>query len=296
MIIKILESQPHIIPEYLKYISDITHELISYETDISPDKIEWIIIRVQIKATSDFIKTMPNLRYIFRVGVWLDNIDLAYCKNNNIKVVNTPWANADAVADIVLWAILSLSRKTNIHKYNRQHRYDYEWNQITSQTIGIVWFGNIGKKIHKRLLAFGAQKFLIYDPFLSAKIVSKYTWCIYIDKLDNLTLQADIITLHLPLTTDTYHIISSGSLANAKPNLKLINTSRGGIIDEKALYKFLSANIWAWAMIDVWESEPSFDWIVNDLMKLPNFILTPHIWAMTTEATKNMHYFSELDG
>lgn len=295
MIIKILESKPHIVPEYLEYISKAGHELVSYETQIDPEKIDGIIIRSQIKATAEFIKTMPNLKYIFRVGVWLDGVDLWYCRENNIKVVNTPGANADAVADLVLWSMLSLSRKTNIRQYDRQHRYDYEWDQIASQTIWIVWFGNIGKKIYNRCKWFGATKFLIYDPFLTADQVSEYTWCIYIDKLDNLTSQADIITLHLPLTDDTRHIISADTFAKAKSNLKLINTSRGWIVNEDALYKFLQANPSAWSMVDVRESEPGLDWIISDLMKLPNFILTPHIWAMTTQATQNMHYFRELD-
>lgn len=293
MIIKILESKPHIEPEYLSYITN--HELVPFEKEISPELIEWIIIRSQIKANAELLKTMPNLKYIFRVGVGLDGVDLPYCRENDIKVINTPGANADAVADLVVRWILTLLRRTNLKKYNRQDRYDYEWDEPSDQKIWIVGFGNIGKKIYKRLLGFGVKEFLIYDPFLTEDQVSEYNWCIYIDKLDSLTSEADVLTLHLPLTDDTRHIISKHTFAKAKSNLKIINTSRWGIIDENALYEFLKQNPKAGAYMDVWEAEPKLEWIINELIALDNFVLTPHIGAMTTQATKNMHYFKELE-
>ena len=289
----ILEQEPHIVREYLNYLTQAGHELIDDpNTDLG--QIDGIIIRSQIHVDTTLLDQYPNLRYVCRVWVGLDKVDMQACKNRNITVLNTPWANANAVADLVLWAMLTLSRNVESINHDWHRRYYYEGNELDSQVIGIVWFGNIWRRVYQRLRGFGTTQFVIYDPYVDVNMIASYEWCSLVTDIADVVRQSDIITMHLPLSDDTKYIINQSLFTEAKPTLKLINTSRWWIINESDLYDFLKLNPQASAMMDVWEVEPDFNEIITKLQQLPNFVLTPHIGAMTYQATKMMHYFKEI--
>lgn len=289
MRIAVLESAPQIEPSYLSYLIEAWHELI-FDTQ-QKVWIQAIIIRSSINADQTLIESYPDLKAILRVGVGTDNIDVNYATSKNIKIINTPWANADAVADLVVRAMLSLARYTYQEEHSISNRFIYLGNELSSQTIAIFGFGNIGKKVYQRLKAFWTTQFLIYDPYISAEQIESFEWCTKIQHTSEAMPVADTITLHLPLTPETRNFIWAPELKQAQTHLKIINAARGGIVDEHALKTFLENNKKAWAFFDVWTSEPDFDTTIKELMRLPNFILKPHIGAMTVEANKNMHRF-----
>lgn len=291
---KILENTPHITTEYLAYLTQAGHQLIWFEQEYDNNLIDWIIIRSQIKADKALIDRYPHLKYICRIWVGLDGVDMDYAKSKWIQVLNTPWANSNAVADLVLWGMLTLSRNVEHIDTDWQNRYNYEWEELDSLTVWIIWFGNIWRRVHQRLCGFGVKNFKIYDPFLDIATVESHAWCHLVTTVQEVLEQCDMVTLHLPLIETTKNLINTQLLEKAPTHIKIINTSRWWIINESDLYNFLQTHPEAAAMVDVWEWEPAMTDQVRLLQTLPNFVLTPHIGAMTKQATKMMHYFREL--
>ena len=173
MNIKILEDYPDIKIEYLEYLRKWNRIFWLYEW-CDNEKIEAIIIRSWIKVDRKLLEEYSNLKFVCRVWVWLDNIDLKECKKREIKVINTPSANADSVADLVIWGILNLSRNLSIWYQWIENRFEYMWREITWKTVSIVWFGNIWKKVYSRLKWFWVKEFFIYDPFINSEEIEKY--------------------------------------------------------------------------------------------------------------------------
>ncbi|MCS6983427.1 MAG: hypothetical protein NZL83_04585 [Candidatus Absconditabacterales bacterium] len=290
----ILEPSPAIQKDWISLIGFPESYDIFYagEKNVDIDSVVGVVVRSGITVNRELIDTYPSLRYICRVGVGIENIDTIYAKEKNIAVINTPGANANAVADLVLLGILYLQRKMYICERSYEKRFSYLGHELSTQTVGILGFGNIGKKIYQRLLAFGVTNFLIYDPYLSSDIVSSFQYCNKKNTIEEVFGKSNIISLHLPLTPETRLLIHADVLSLTKNDLCLINTSRGGIVDEDALYSFLCKNRDASAFFDVREEEPNLGPKISQLLTLPNFLLTPHIGAMTHEANKNMHIFT----
>jgi D-3-phosphoglycerate dehydrogenase len=247
-------------------------------------KYDGLMIRSRTKAYEDVIKAgaKGNLKVIGRAGIGVDNIDIKACANSNIKVVNAPTGATQSVAELTITYMLSLSR--NISKADSSMKKG-EWikkklmgTEIFEKTLGLIGCGNIGKITAKYAIAFN-MSVIGYDPFIS-KVDMQKDGIKKIEKLEDLMSKSDYISLHLPHIKSTHHIVNQEMLSKMKETAFLINCSRGGTVDEKALFKLLKDGKIAGAGIDVFENEPPID---NPLLKLNNVILTPHIGANTKE-------------
>lgn len=291
MKILLLESYPEIKKEYLKYLEK-KHQIFELDDDFNPEEIDVIIIRSKTKVDKNLLDKYPNLKYVARVGVGLDKIDLQECKKRNIKVLNTPGANADSVADLVLAWVLNLIRNLNLSFKWIENRFDYMWEEIGWKSVWIIGFWNIWRKVYERFKAFWVKQFYIFDPFLKKEDVEKNEFCQYLERKEDLFKFSDIISFHIPLLDSTKNFLWEKDFKLLKNNIILVNTSRWWIIQEDALISFLKANPQSKFFADVWEEEPNQP--KKELLELPNSLITPHIWAMTKQAEKKMHYFKEL--
>ncbi|MEK6965895.1 MAG: D-2-hydroxyacid dehydrogenase, partial [Thermoproteota archaeon] len=242
-----------------------------------------IIVRSRTKLTKELIDHATKCKIIARVGVGLDNIDEAAAKARNIRVINAVEGAMTAVAELVLGLMLALARQ--IPFADREIR-NGKWlkkelmgTELKGKYLGIVGLGNIGKRLGR--LAKGLNMNLIgYDVIPIDEAFSKEVGLMKAD-LGTLLSSSDYVSLHVPLLDSTYHLINAEKLATMKKTAKIINTSRGGVIDEEALYDALKKGNLGGAALDVFETEPA---IGNKLATLPNVICTPHIGAQTKEA------------
>lgn len=280
--------------------SDIAEEGISklkneFEVDvkkgISKEEIlaiienyEGVIVRSKPNITEEIIKKGKNLKVVARAGVGLDNVDVNCCQGLGIKVVNSPQASSDSVAELAFGLMLAVSR--NIARADRLTR-EKRWEkkslmgyELNGKTLGIVGFGRIGRNIGKMAKACG-MSLIAYDPLLTnEQITSSGAEPVTLEKLIE---RSDVITLHVPLIDSTRHMISDKEFEKMKNNTIIINTSRGGIIDEDALCKALSSGKILGAGLDVFEEEPPMS---SKLLGYDNVVLTQHIGASTHEAQK----------
>lgn len=245
--------------------------------------VDGIIVGVD-PLNAEVLKHAKKLKVISKYGVGTDNIDLEYAKNNNITVTITRGANSDAVADYAFALMISAARKlVPIDKGCRQ----LNWGKVTTigmygKTLGLIGLGNIGKGVAKRAQGFN-MKALAYDLFKDEEFASKNN--IEYVTIERILKEADFISLHLPLTKDTEHIIGENELKMMKKNAVIVNTARGGLIDENALYDVLKDNeIWG-AGVDVFEQEPPKN---QELLTLDNIVIGSHCAASTFEAVDNM--------
>lgn len=263
---------------------------ITYEPEITPDQIkekigtfDIVIVRSRTKLTKDMIEKADRCKIIARVGVGLDNIDVDAANAKGIRVINAVEGAMNAVAELVLGLMLSLARE--IPRADREIR-NGKWlkkelmgTELSGKYLGIVGLGNIGKKLAKHARALN-MNIIGYDVVPIADEFVREVGLIKTD-LDTLLSSADYISFHVPFTNDTHHLVNSQRLGKMKKTVYLINTSRGEIIDEEALYTALKDGKIAGAALDVFEKEPATG---NKLATLPNVICTPHIGAQTKEA------------
>ncbi len=291
--IKILVSDA-LSEEGLKVFKESKELSVDVKTDLKPDALKEVIkdydalvVRSATKVTSEIIQAAKKLKVVGRAGVGLDNVDLEAATQKGIIVMNTPAGNTISTAEHTFSMILALSR--NIPQANASTKKG-EWKrskfmgvEVYGKTLGIVGFGRIGSEVAKRALSFG-MKILAYDPFLSAEVAESIG--VEIAELKKVLQEADYITVHTPLTDETRHMISDKEFALMKKGVRVINCARGGIIDEAALVKALKELKVAGAAMDVFENEPLC--AENELLKLDNVILTPHLGASTEEAQVNV--------
>ena len=263
---------------------------VSYEPQITPDQIKEkisnyniIIVRSRTKLTKELIDNATKCKIIARVGVGLDNIDEAAAKARNIRVINAVEGAMTAVAELVLGLMLALARQISFAdreiRNGKWLKKELMGTELKGKYLGIVGLGNIGKRLGR--LAKGLNMNLIgYDVIPIDEAFSKEVGLMKAD-LGTLLSSSDYVSLHVPLLDSTYHLINTEKLATMKKTAKIINTSRGGVIDEEALYDALKKGNLGGAALDVFETEPA---IGNKLATLPNVICTPHIGAQTKEA------------
>ena len=225
---------------------------------------------------------LKDLRVISRCGVGTDNIDLEICKNLEIKVFNTPDGPTRAVAELVIGLILNLLRQVNV--MDREVRSGV-WQKrmgrlFADKEIGIIGLGRVGREVAQLSNAFGAKVFY-YDSFQTQD--SNFPYAIK-NKLEDLLSHCDIISLHIPFTPETKHFIGRKELSLMRKSAIVINCSRGGIVDEEALYFALKNGNLFGAAIDVFDSEP----YQGPLWGLKNVILTPHIGSYAQETRLKM--------
>ncbi len=263
---------------------------ITYEPEITPDQIkekignyEIVIVRSRTKLTKDLIEKANACKIIARVGVGLDNIDVDAAKAKGIRVINAVEGAMNAVAELVLGLMLSLARE--IPRADREIR-NGKWlkkelmgSELSGKYLGIVGLGNIGKKLARHAKALN-MNIIGYDVVPIQEDFAREVGLVKTD-LDTLLSSADYISFHVPFTPETKHLVNTQRLSKMKKTAYLINTSRGEIIDEEALYNAIKEGKIAGAALDVFEKEPA---VGNKLATLPNVICTPHIVAQTREA------------
>lgn len=245
--------------------------------------IDGIIVGID-PLTEKVLENASKLKVISKYGVGVDNIDIETAKKLGIIVTNTPSANSNAVAELTIGLIFSVLREISLSdKKSREGLWErFIGYELYGKTLGIIGTGNIGKRVVKLLKGFDL-KIVCYD------ILPDYSWAekegVSYVSLDELLKDSDIITLHIPLTKDSYHLISEKEINMMKNSAIIINTSRGGIIDEEALYKALREKRIFGAGLDVFEEEPPKN---SPLFDLENVVITSHIGAHTTEAIEKM--------
>ncbi|WP_448377935.1 hydroxyacid dehydrogenase [Fervidobacterium sp.] len=249
-------------------------------------EIEVLIVRSATKVTADIIEAGTKLKIIGRAGTGLDNIDVKAAEAKGIKVINTPGANSISVAELTIGLMIACSRHiargTIDLKNGKWSKKELEGHELFGRTVGIIGFGNIGREVAKRLIAFD-MKILAYDPFVKETDMN-----VKIVDLDTLYRESDYITIHVPLTPETKNLINKETISKMKDGVIIINAARGGIIDEAALYEALvSGKVYA-AGLDVFEVEPPTDELRQKLLALPNVVATPHIGASTFEAQERV--------
>ena len=227
---------------------------------------------------------VPELRLVSKYGVGLDMIDLDAARRHGVSIRWTPGVNRQAVAELTIAFMIALGRR--IVPLASEVR-DRMWRQpvgrqLSSAVVGIVGCGHVGQEVARLCRAFGAtviaHDIRVYDEFYRANAVTPVD-------LPTLLAQADFVSLHVPLDASTRGMIGEREIASMKPGACLINTARGGIVDEAALKAALAAERLAGAAFDVFASEPPAD---TDLLQLPNFLGTPHIGGSTREAVMSM--------
>ena len=279
--------------ELLEKTQGYDYEII---TDISEENLikklpefDACTLRVS-KLNEKILKHCPKLKVISRHGVGYDNVDLNYIKKKNIALLITATANAVAVAEHVIYMMLSVSK--SINQYDDEVRSgnfkknvsNIETVELFNKEILIVGFGRIGKSLIKRCLGF-EMKVKIFDPFVSKDLIEKLGG-IKIENLNNSLKTCDYLSLHIPLTEQTKNMIDFSKLKTMKKNVIIINTSRGGIINEIDLNKAINEKIIFGAGLDVFEKEPVD--INNPLLKNKKVLLTPHSATFTNECKSRM--------
>jgi len=234
--------------------------------------------------TAEFLDKLPALRIIAKYGVGLDNIDLEACKERNVTIGWTGGVNKRSVAEMALGFMLALSR--NLYITSNQLK-QLNWNkdggtQLTGKTVGIIGLGHIGKELVKLLQPFNCR-ILVNDIVDIAEYADTHN-LICVSK-DVLYSEADIISIHTPFTSATANLVNADVFTKMKSTALLINTARGGIVNEDDLKNALEKNIIAGAAIDVYESEPPVN---KELLSLSNLICTPHTGGNSYEAVVAM--------
>jgi len=263
---------------------------VTYEPEITPEQVaekignfEVVVVRSRTKMTRELIAKADKCKIIARVGIGLDNIDQDAAKEKNIRVINAVEGAITAVAELVIGLMISMARE--IPRADREIR-NGNWikkelmgSELKGKYLGIVGLGNIGKRLGRLARALN-MNIIGYDVIPIDDEFSKEVGLMKAD-LDTLLSSADYVSFHVPLLDSTHHMINAEKLKMMKNTARIINTSRGGVIDEEALYNSLKDGSLAGAALDVFEVEPATE---NKLITLPNFIATPHTGAQTKEA------------
>jgi len=263
---------------------------VTYEPEITPEQLaekignfEVVVVRSRTKMTRELIVKADKCQIIARVGIGLDNIDQESAKEKNIRVINAVEGAITAVAELVIGLMISMARE--IPRADREIR-NGNWikkelmgSELKGKYLGIVGLGNIGKRLGRLARALN-MNIIGYDVVPIDDEFSKEVGLMKAD-LDTLLSSADYVSLHVPLLDSTHHMINAEKLKLMKNTARIINTSRGGVIDEEALYNSLKEGNIAGAALDVFEVEPATG---NKLTTLPNFVATPHMGAQTKEA------------
>lgn len=246
---------------------------------------EALIVRNQTQVTAQLLAAASRLRVVGRLGVGLDNIDLAAAHAHHITVTAARNANAIAVAEYVLAAMLHVTRNlaaadasVRASEWNRVH---FGGSELWGRTLGLIGVGEIGRRVATRAQAFG-MNVVGYDPLVGPYDFAPAEQSITLLPLDEVLAKADIISLHVPLIAATRHLINAERLATMQPHAVLINTSRGGIVDEMALLHALNTGQLYRAVLDVREVEPPPQ--DDPLRPCDAVLLTPHIAGLTAEA------------
>ena len=240
---------------------------------------EIVVIRSATKLTKEVLDKAEQLKIIARCGVGIDNVDLDFAKSKSIFVTNSPSANLISVVELTVALIISVSRKLSLAdshlKKGEWNRSQFLGNELYGKTLGIVGFGKAGRLVAERMKSFG-MSIVFYDPYVTDWNGSEESI-----KLDDLLRTADVVSIHVIKTKDTENLISKDMLDLLKPSSIIINTSRGGVLDEDYLLELLESEKIFGDGLDVYSNEPPKN---VDRYNGLNLVTTPHIGASTNEA------------
>jgi D-3-phosphoglycerate dehydrogenase len=273
--------------ENLKAVADVV-----VDTTITPEELantiheyNGIVVRSRTKLTKDILKNADNMQIIARAGVGVDNIDLDAATEKGIMVVNSPESTSVTVAEHTMGLILSMARKISIAdksvKDGKWEKKKFMGVELRNKTLGVIGMGRIGSQVVNRCKSFGMDA-MAYDPYLPEEVAKQMG--VELTDLNTVLKNSDFITIHVPLTPETKHSISTPQFELMKDSAFIVNCARGGIIDEDALYDALVNNKIGGAALDVYEEEPPKE---SKLFDLDNIVLTPHIAASTKEAQRD---------
>ncbi len=240
-----------------------------------------LVVRSATKVTAPLIAAAPRLRVIARAGTGVDNVDVAAASARGIVVMNAPGANSISVAELAVGLILSLARHLPAAdaamKQGKWEKKKFLGEEIREKTLGLAGLGRIGQEVARRAAAFG-MRIIAHDPFISEQVAADLG--VELVSLDDLFARADYLSLHMPSNEKTRNLVNADRLARARKGIRIINTARGDLIDEKALADAIEAGQVAGAALDVFQTEPPPD---PRLQNLPQVVATPHIAASTRE-------------
>tara|TARA_Y100001970_G_scaffold17151_1_gene19390 strand:- start:2070 stop:3005 length:936 start_codon:yes stop_codon:yes gene_type:complete len=249
------------------------------------NEVHALIVRNKTNVDKKLLDSMRSLKVIGRLGVGLDNIDVDYCKIKNVPVIIAEGANAKSVSEYVIMGLFTLFRgirtSTEDILSKKWDRNKHTGSEINGKTLGIIGIGSIGKIVAKNASGLGMNLIgndikISKDDEIWEKLNIKYS------SFDEVISQSDVITIHVPLTKKTYNLLGENEFKNMVKGSFIINSSRGGIVNEKDLLKFLKNGHLGGAMLDVFETEPLNQ--VSKFLGIENLILTPHIAGLTHES------------
>ena len=274
------------------------HEVI-YDPDLYKDRsaliaamqnIDALVVRNLTQVNEEVLAASSKLKLVGRLGVGLENIELSACAKRNIKVIPATGANAESVAEYVVGAAVALTRgfipatmATLKGEWPRPRFSSY--HESLGKILGIVGFGSIGRVVAKKAHAFGLQC-IAYDPLLSGDTLKLDGFSVPLLNLKDLLSKSDVVSLHLPFLPETKNLLNATTLDLLKEGACLINTARGGIVDELALAERLRSGRIGGAAIDVFSAEPAKD--LNHFLGIENLILTPHTAGVTHESNERV--------
>lgn len=278
-------------PVAVQLVREAGHEVVEAKGLAAPDLltalrgVQGLMVRSATKVTADVLAGAPDLRVVVRAGTGLDNVDRAAAEARGVIVRNTPDANTVSVAEITFALLLALERHVAPAsadlRAGRWEKAKYQGRELAGRTLGVLGFGRIGRGVARRARAF-EMPVLTYDEHVPNRPTIQ-DWVRHVER-DELLAQSDVVTLHLPLNTHTRHSFSTREFALMKPDAVLVNASRGGVVDEDALYTALTTGRLRAAAIDVFEKEPAP--ADHPLVSLPNVLALPHLGASTAEAQR----------
>jgi phosphoglycerate dehydrogenase-like enzyme len=233
--------------------------------------------------TREVLRDSPNLLVIARTGVGIDSIDAEAATEFGVAITITPGANEESVADHAIAMMLGLLRRIPQNDAGLRRG---EWNrtgphtprQLSGCTVGLIGYGHIGRLVGRRLEGFGVE-LLVADPAIDESESPRSV------ELAELLAHSDVVSLHCPLIPATRHLIDQSALQLMRPHAVLVNTSRGGVVDERALIRALNEGVIAGAALDVFETEPPYD---SPLLAMPNVVVSPHNGGLSTKSVDTM--------
>ena len=264
------------------------HE-VDVRVGLSPEELRGVIkgasaliVRSATQVDDALLEAGSELVVVGRAGVGLDNVDVEAATKRGVVVANAPESNIVSAAEHTLAMLLAVARNVpQAHAALVQGRWErsrWEGVELLDKTLGIAGLGRIGKLVAQRAAAFG-MRIIAFDPFVSVERARAMN--IELVDIDRLVQESDFLTIHLPKTKETVGLIGRDMLLKAKPNLRVVNVARGGIVDEEALAEAVSSGVIAGAALDVFAKEPTTE---SPLFSVPGIVVTPHLGASTTEA------------
>ena len=263
---------------------------VDVKVGLKPEELEAVVgqydglaVRSATKVTAAVLEKATRLKVVGRAGVGVDNVDLPAATRRGVVVMNTPGGSSITVAELTVAMMLALSRHiaqaTASIRGGKWEKKRFQGHELAGKTLGVVGIGNIGSVVVERCRGL-KMRVIAYDPFISAEAAARMG--VELVPLQEIWRQSDVVSLHVPLTDQTRNLVSAGTLKAMKRGAFLVNCARGGLVDEKALAESLASGHLGGAALDVFEKEP----VAADhpLLRLDNFICTPHIGASTEEA------------